>query len=226
MSVIKQSKIIDSVKVLLDQMPNDWLRLTTHRLDIYVEKLAKTEFLEQLESLVDANNITSASLGTLPTAFDYIRLGHPLSCLLEWSLAKINHLSADKMISFSSKTAPILSVLRKNLFENKKTLISYKGQLPEAFIAANIKAIYGYQFELLEVEDINAIPSALHPLASITVTLYDPDVKLLAVAVKSPVDHSYKYGAEPPDITSTVADPSAAPGLLSAVLDVDITNSN
>ena len=159
MSVIKQSKIIDSVKVLLDQMPNDWLRLTTHRLDIYVEKLAKKAFLEQLESLVDANNITSASLSTLPTAFDYIRLGHPLSCLLEWSLAKINHLSADKMISFSSKTAPILAVLRKNLFENKKTLICYKGQLPEAFIADNIKAIYGYQFELLEVEDINAIPS-------------------------------------------------------------------
>ena len=159
MSVIKQSKIIDSVKVLLDQMPNDWLRLTTHRLDIYVEKLAKTAFLEQLESLVDANNITSASLSTLPTAFDYIRLGHPLSCLLEWSLAKINHLSADKMISFSSKTAPILAVLRKNLFENKKTLISYKGQLPKAFIAANIKAVYAYQFELLEVEDINAIPS-------------------------------------------------------------------
>ena len=68
-------------------------------------------------------------------------------------------------------------------------------------------------------------PSTLHPLASITVTLYAPEIKLLAVAVRSPVDHSYSYGVVPPDNTKTVAVPSPASGLLSAVLEVDITNS-
>ena len=74
-------------------------------------------------------------------------------------------------------------------------------------------------------EDTTAIPSTLHPLASVTVTLYAPEIKLLAVAVVSPVDHSYSYGVIPPDIISTVAVPSLAPGLLSAVLDVDIISS-
>jgi hypothetical protein len=41
------------------------------------------------------------------------RLGHPLSCVLEWAIAKINHFKPDNVISFASKTIPILAVLRK-----------------------------------------------------------------------------------------------------------------
>jgi hypothetical protein len=32
-------------------MPAGWLSTTTHRLDIYDEKLAKTQFLDQFEAL-------------------------------------------------------------------------------------------------------------------------------------------------------------------------------
>jgi hypothetical protein len=62
-------------------MPAGWLNTTTHRLDIYDEKLAKTEFLEQFETLFNDNNSELLALSELPTAYDYIRLGHPLSCI-------------------------------------------------------------------------------------------------------------------------------------------------
>ena len=68
---------------LIENMPADWLNLTTHRLDIYDEKLAKSQFLEYFETLFNDNNWTSTALQELPTAYDYIRLGHPLSCVLE-----------------------------------------------------------------------------------------------------------------------------------------------
>jgi hypothetical protein len=48
-----------------------WLT-TTHRLDIYEEKLAKTQFLAQFEALYNANNATTEALN-LSTAYDYIR---------------------------------------------------------------------------------------------------------------------------------------------------------
>ena len=47
---------------VLDNMPQDWLKLTTHRLDIYNEGLAKTEFLDQLERLFRENKIDLESL--------------------------------------------------------------------------------------------------------------------------------------------------------------------
>jgi cystathionine beta-lyase/cystathionine gamma-synthase len=80
------------------------LNTTTHRLDIYEEKLAKTQFLAQFEALYNANNATTEALDNLSTAYDYIRLGHPLSCVLEWAIAKINHFKPDNVISFASKT--------------------------------------------------------------------------------------------------------------------------
>ena len=145
------------IKEVLKNMPKDWLNLTTHRLDIYNESLAKTEFLEQFENLYKTNNSDVNSLKELPTAFDYIRLGHPLSCLLEWAIAKLNNTKNDAVISFSSKTIPVLAVLRKNLFENKNTLIAYKNELPAAFDAEIIRNIYGYQFELQKVASITEI---------------------------------------------------------------------
>jgi len=76
-------KIRNYIKDVLENMPADWLNLTTHRLDIYNEKLAKKQFLEQFENLFNDNNSEASALNNLPTAYDYVRLGHPLSCVLE-----------------------------------------------------------------------------------------------------------------------------------------------
>ena len=139
-------------------MPTDWLKLTTHRLDIYNEERAKTEFLEEFESLFKNNNSEASALAALPTAFDYIRLGHPLSSVLEWTIAALNNLKPDNVISFSSSTVPALAVLRKNLFDNKNTRIVYTGSLPEAFDPETLKRVYNYNFELKHVENIEELP--------------------------------------------------------------------
>ena len=140
------------IKKVLENMPADWLGLTTHRLDIYNEKLAKTQFIEQFENLYKDNNADSLALKALPTAYDYIRLGHPLSCILEWTIANLNQLKSQNVISFSSKTTPILAVLRKNLLDNKNTQITYTDELPECFNAEVLQRVYGYQFELKQVK--------------------------------------------------------------------------
>ena len=75
-------------------------------------------------------------------------LGHPLSCVLEWVVAKQHNLAPENVISFSSKTIPVLSILRKNLFEKKNTLILYSGDLPECFDVEVVKKVYGYSFDL------------------------------------------------------------------------------
>lgn len=149
--------MIDFIKDVLKNMPSDWLRLTTHRLDIYNESRAKKQFLEELEHLFESNNSETTALNNLPTAFDYIRLGHPLSCLLEWGIAHTNALPADNVISFSSKTVPILAILRKNLFEKKNTRILYTGGLPEFFDPTVVREVYGYNFELEKVNNEDEI---------------------------------------------------------------------
>lgn len=146
----------DYIRDVLKNMPSDWLELTTHRLDIYDEPLAKTQFLEEFEQLFKNNKSDSASLHALPTAYDYIRLGHPLSCVLEWAVAKLNQLHPDQVISFSSRTAPILAILRKNHLENKNTQIVYTEKLPSFFDANRLKHVYGYSFELKKISDFNA----------------------------------------------------------------------
>ena len=133
-------------------MPTDWLNLTTHRLDIYDEELAKTEFLQKFESLFEANNFETSALAALPTAYDYIRLGHPLSCILEWGIAKLQNLYPDNIIIFSSQTTPILAVLRTNLLENKNTQILYTDKLPDFFDAEIIKNVYGFKFDVEKIE--------------------------------------------------------------------------
>ena len=110
-------------------MPTSWLNLTTHRLDIYDEKLAKTQFLEQFEILFNNNNSESLAINELPTAYDYIRLGHPLSCLLEWGVGNLHNLKTENGIKNSFIT-PVLSILIVNSLDNKKTQIIYKGELP------------------------------------------------------------------------------------------------
>jgi len=147
------------IKNVLENMPADWLKLTTHRLDIYNEKLAKTQFLEQFEVLYQGNNAEESALEILPTAFDYIRLGHPLSCVLEWAIGKLQDLPADNIISFSSKMTPVLAVLRKNLLENKNTQIVYTGNLPSTFDTEVLQTVYNYKFTLKQVENVNDIPT-------------------------------------------------------------------
>ena len=151
---MEDNKMVNYIKKVLENMPNDWLSITTHRLDIYNENLAKTEFLDQFQELYNANNFEAKALNELPTAYDYIRLGHPLSCVLEWGIANLNKLKANNVISFSSKTVPVLAVLRKNLLENKNTQISYTGSLPSCFDAEVIQSVYGYKFELNKVESV------------------------------------------------------------------------
>lgn len=154
---MQDNKTLNYIKNVLENMPSDWLNLTTHRLDIYVEKLAKTQFLEQFENLYKNNNADFSDLNELPTAYDYIRLGHPLSSVLEWTIAKLHNTKAENVISFSSQTVPVLSVLRKNLLANKKTLITHTNELPVFFDADTIKNVYGYNFELKKVDNVDEI---------------------------------------------------------------------
>jgi cystathionine beta-lyase/cystathionine gamma-synthase len=144
------------LKNTLDNMPTEWLALTTHRLDIYNEDQAKVQFLEGFEKLIDNPNIKSELL-KLPTAFDYIRLGHPLSCLLEWKIAKSKNIKVENVISFSSKTMPILAILRKNFLINKKTQIYYQEELPACFNSEILENIYNYKFDLQKISNINEI---------------------------------------------------------------------
>ncbi len=157
--VMEGGKMVAYIKNVIENIPSDWLKLTTHRLDIYEEKLAKTQFLEQFETLYHQDNSDLVSLNKLPTAFDYIRLGHPLSCILEWAIAKVNQIKSNNVISFSSKTIPILAILRKNLLDQKSTQILYKGELPRYFDVKVIRDIYNYDFELINIDSLeNYIP--------------------------------------------------------------------
>ncbi|WP_179354530.1 PLP-dependent aminotransferase family protein [Winogradskyella vidalii] len=154
---MQDNNIRNYIKHVLTQMPADWLNLTTHRLDIYNEKLAKTEFLDQFETLYKKQNADISTLTALPTAYDYIRLGHPLSSILEWGIAHLNGLNSENVISFSSQTVPILSILRHNLLHQKRTQIIYKDELPDTFDAELIKRVYGYDFKLTKTDDVSAI---------------------------------------------------------------------
>jgi hypothetical protein len=48
--------LVNYIKEVLENMPNSWLNLTTHRLDLYDEKLAKTQFLYELKVLYENSN--------------------------------------------------------------------------------------------------------------------------------------------------------------------------
>ena len=150
--------MLNYLKNVLKNMPDGWLSTTTHRLDIYDEKLAKTEFLEQFKLLCNKNIADTSALDDLPTAYDYIRLGHPLSCILEWAIAHLHDTKPENIISFSSQTIPVLAILRKNLLDHKNTQIIYTGKLPVMFDTEIIKQTYGYEFELKHVEKSSDIP--------------------------------------------------------------------
>lgn len=141
------------LKEVLTNMPSDWLKLTTHRLDIYNEAQAKVAFLDELNRLYEAGDASFESLAALPTAYDYIRLGHPLSSLLEWAIATSLNIAPTRVISFDSKVAPILAILRKNLLDGKDSRIVYSGDLPGSLDANALRSIYQYKFELFQASD-------------------------------------------------------------------------
>jgi cystathionine beta-lyase/cystathionine gamma-synthase len=149
--MMKDKKMQNYLKDVLKSIPTGWLNQTTHRLDIYNESLAKTQFLDQFEILFKENNSQSSALNELPTAYDYIRLGHPLSCVLEWVIASLNNLKAKNVISFASETMPILAILRKNLLANINTQIIYTNELPTFFDVEVLKMVYGYKFDLKKI---------------------------------------------------------------------------
>ena len=155
---MKENSVLNYIGEVLKNMPDDWLNLTTHRLDIYDEQLAKVQFLEHFEHLFNDLNSETSALNALPTAFDYIRLGHPLSCVLEWVIARLNSLDPNNIISFSSKTIPVLAILRANLLEGKDTLITYSGELPDALDLHILRNVYGYTFDLKYVNNVSEIP--------------------------------------------------------------------
>ena len=154
---MQDNKTLKYLHDVLENMPTDWLKLTTHRLDIFDEKLAKTQFLEKFKNLFQNENSEAAALYELPTAYDYIRLGHPLSCILEWAIANLNNKKSENIISFSSKTIPVLAILRKNSLENKNTQLIYTEQLPTFLDIEVLRSVYGYKFELKKVGSIAEI---------------------------------------------------------------------
>ena len=157
---MQDQKLIPFLKEVVSHMPSDWIDLTTHRLDIYDERQAKSQFLAHFEKLYQEGVTDTAALSNLPTAYDYIRLGHPLSSILEWAIAKMNTLSPAHIISFSSETAPILSVLRKNALDGKGTTIAFAKALPKSFNADLVRSVYGYHFDTLQVNDPTEIPTS------------------------------------------------------------------
>ena len=154
---MRDLKMNISIHDVIQNIPNDWIRLTTHRLDIYNEDLAKTQFLEQFETLINNADVSMNSLAELPTAFDYIRLGHPVSCIMEWAIARINDIHVDNVITFSSRTIPIMAILRKNLFLEKASRIVHNNSLPPSFDENLLKKVYGYNFEVINSKDINSL---------------------------------------------------------------------
>ena len=164
-------------------MPEDWLQLTTHRLDIYDESQAKVEFLEAFDALYQSGDLTTDKLAHLPTAYDYIRLGHPLSSVLEWAIARLHGLAPTQVISFSSAVAPIMAVLRTNLLQEKQTRILYSDPLPHFFDAAVLKRVYGFDFDLVKAEDNTPIS----PYAGSTIFI-SKSKDLAALKIQSGID--------------------------------------
>ena len=169
---MQNTPLISYIKRVLSNMPSSWLALTTHRLDIYNEDRAKVQFLEELEDLYETNIATENDLDSLHTAYDYIRLGHPLSCLLEWSLAKQINTNPENVISFDANTMPILAILRTNLLASKKTRIVYTQAMPSNFNAEVINQVYGYDFTLQKIENVKE----LTPFNGSTVLIAEQDI--------------------------------------------------
>ena len=59
---MKDERLRNFLKDVLVSMPLDWLNLTTHRLDVYDESKAKTQFIDQFSELYNSESIPNESL--------------------------------------------------------------------------------------------------------------------------------------------------------------------
>ena len=151
--------ILTIIEEILSHMPVDWTTLTTHRLDIYDESQAKVQFVERLQMLMDKGTVTKETLASLPTAYDYVRLGHQLSSVLEWVLGNLYGVSTGQVISFASKTMPLLAILRSNTVYNRRTVVYHDCDLPDVLFMPEISSVYGYEVEFLRVGSSQEIVS-------------------------------------------------------------------
>jgi len=172
--------ILDSLKDLIPKIPQGWIDLTTHRLDTYNEPQAKSEFLVELKKLLSSGNYTSSTLENLPTAYDYIRLGHQLSSVLEWVLAEINGVTDNQVITFSSKIMPILALLRKTTLIGQSTAIYYDCENSPLIDERRLKDIYGYNFTLHKIDTPSEIPK--HSEGIVVFVTHHPFKKKLIIA--------------------------------------------
>lgn len=148
----------NTVRKILDNLPTGWIELTTHRLDTYDEEQAKSQFLQQLQALTSTTDYDVNTLDALPTAYDYARLGHPLSCVLEWLVAQINDVPADQVITYSSKTMPILAVLRKNTLSTVATHLYYDTDSSPLIDSERLERVYNYNVHIHKIESVAQIP--------------------------------------------------------------------
>ncbi len=146
-----------TVRQILDNLPAGWVEMTTHRLDVYDEAQAKSQFLENLHALTSTPDYDVSSLDALPTAYDYTRLGHPLSCVLEWVLAQVNQSTSDNVITFSSTTMPALAILRKNALSDVTTYLYYDTDSFPLIDSERLENIYGYKFESEKIDNVAQI---------------------------------------------------------------------
>lgn len=144
---------------MLANLPLSWVELTTHRLDIYNEELAKFEFLDKLNALAASGDYSQKALEALPTAYDYIRLGHQLSSLLEWVIAEINGVPTEQVITFTSKTMPILAIVRHNSLKGQTTHIYHNDDESPLIDLPRLQNIYQYKIELHKVDDVLQVAS-------------------------------------------------------------------
>jgi len=149
----------NTVRKVLENLPVSWVELTTHRLDIYDEEQAKSQFLEQLQALQATMDYSAKTLEALPSAYDYIRLGHQLSSVLEWVVAEINQVPSDQVITFISKTMPILAVIRKNTLSGVATYVYHDTDNSPLIDIPRLEQIYGYKIHIQKVANASEIPS-------------------------------------------------------------------
>ena len=155
---MKPDDVKDQLKKILPYLPQEWAELTTHRLDIYDESKAKTEFTQAFAALLASGDADPQSLSSLPTAFDYVRLGHQLSSVLEWALAQINGVTFDEAITFASRTMPLMAVLRTNTAKGQATTIYLDRSTSFKWQDQVVKDIYGYDFRVQPIDGLADIP--------------------------------------------------------------------
>ena len=115
------------------------------------------QFVEQLQTLMDKGTVTKETLANLPTAYDYVRLGHQLSSVLEWALGNLYGVSTGQVISFASQTMPLLAILRSNAVHNRRTWFIMIVICQLYCPCSEVRSVYGYEVEFVRVSSYQEI---------------------------------------------------------------------